>query len=82
LLLHLSIVLKWTTNTNFIITVEYWLWYLHLIDCVQQSNRAWEGQLAPGRRPSVVSPPVSINGSSSLDIPNFLKKRGHARYPR
>jgi hypothetical protein len=23
LLLHLSIVLKWTTNTNFIITVEY-----------------------------------------------------------
>jgi len=49
---------------------------------LQQSNRAWEGQLAPGRRPSVVSPPVSINGSSSLDIPNFLKKRGQARYPR
>ncbi|CAM6021001.1 unnamed protein product [Sphagnum balticum] len=57
--------------------------HLNSLFCSQsQSNRAWEGQLAPGRRPSVVSPPVSINGSSSLDIPNFLKKRGQARYPR
>ncbi|MBA0551371.1 hypothetical protein Golob_022259, partial [Gossypium lobatum] len=48
----------------------------------QEGERSQAGQLAQGDTGLGINRRPSLSEGGSVDIPEFLKKKGHSRYPR